>query len=135
MSRDWMDGEGTADEPGRDLDLAAALSAIDPGSADGLYWPRFRARVLENVAGELARRRALANQGVGEILASWSRALVPTALAAAAVAALLILRSQGALPERMTVEELLTSELEGETIPMTLGGSGGPDVVFATEGF
>lgn len=117
---------------GRDPELAAALAALDPSSRDPNYWLRFRSWVMSSAARELSRRRLVARLTVGDVLESWARALVPTAALVAALAGLLLLRSNdpvGNLPP-IGVEELLVSEIEGSTIPARIA-----NVTFAAEGF
>ena len=111
-----------SDELGRDMELASALKFVDPAMDDPNYWFRFRAWVMENAAPELARRRLVAELTVGDVVTSWARALVPTALAAAVVAGLVLLRGGGvqAAGVPVGVEELLVSGLEEETIPSAL---------------
>ena len=95
---------GGARPPGRAADAAAlanglssgegagveALGVLDPAADRPEYWDAFRARVMERVAFELARRRAAARESVAAVLSGWSRSLVPVAVAAAAVAAVVI---------------------------------------------
>ena len=86
---------GSNEEPGRDARLTQALRALDPGSTDRGYWPRFHRTVMGAARDELARRRMLADATVSDIVASWARTVVPTALLAAAVAALLLMEPVG----------------------------------------
>jgi hypothetical protein len=133
MNREWMDDVET-DDLGRDVQLAQALALIDPSSRDPNYWLRFRSWVLSGAARELARRRMMARMTVGDVVQSWARALVPTALLAAAVAGLLVWR--GFAPVPMSVEELLVSEVEGETIPVMASPARVREAVtFAVEAF
>ena len=65
---------------------------------------------------------------------SWARALVPTALLAAVLAGIVLWR-YGSMPP-ITVEELLVSEIQGETIPvMASPARTSQAVIFATERF
>jgi hypothetical protein len=133
MNREWPD-IGERDELGRDAELALALSALDPASQDPNYWPRFRSWVMQGAGRELSRRRMVARMTVGDVVHSWARTLVPTALLAAMVAGLLLWRSGS--PAFASVEELLVSELEGETIPvMTSPARVREAVIFAVEAF
>ena len=117
MSGRMNSTDGT-DELGRDMELAEALSVLDPASQDPNYWMRFRAWVMSNAARELARRRLMAQLTVGDVMESWARALVPAAVLAAALAGLLLLRGESlSAPQPIGVEELLVSEVGGETIP------------------
>ena len=55
---------------------------------------------------------------ISDVLVGWARTLVPTALVAAAVAGLVLMKGgtqPGPIP--LGIEELLVSELEGLTIP------------------
>jgi hypothetical protein len=133
MNREWHD-TGETDELGRDVELARALSMIDPASRDPNYWMRFRSWVLSGASRELARRRMMAQLTVGDVVGSWARALVPTALLAAVLAGVLLWRS--GMPVPMSVEELLVSEIEGETIPVLASPARTREaVLFAVEAF
>jgi len=129
MNREWNDFAET-DALGRDRELAEALHHIDPASQDPRYWLKFRAWVMNGAALELARRRMIAQMTVGDVVHSWARALVPTALLAAVLAGILLWRF-GPVPP-MTVEELLVSEIQGETIPVLASPAA---VIFASERF
>jgi hypothetical protein len=126
-----------SDELGRDMELASALERlVDPATRDANYWLRFRAWVLGNAAPELARRRQVVNLTVGDVLTAWSRALVPTAIAASLAAALLLFQGQPAPAEvAIGIEELLTEGLEEEIFPAALGSSDAEAVTFAMERF
>jgi hypothetical protein len=133
MNRDWNDSVET-DDLGRDRDLAEALFHIDPASEDPKYWLRFRTWVMNGATLELARRRMITQMTVGDVVHSWARALVPTALLAAVLAGILLWRV-GSVPP-MTVEELLISEIQGETIPMMASPARSFEAVtFASEAF
>ncbi|GMV06974.1 MAG: hypothetical protein AMXMBFR53_32490 [Gemmatimonadota bacterium] len=124
MSRHWLNAQHATDEEGPDLQVASLLRAVDPASADANYWLRFQSWVLKSAAPELARRRLMANVTMGDVLAGWARAVVPTAVAAAIVAGVLLLRPLQAgddLASAASVEDLLVAGLEDETIPATLG--------------
>lgn len=123
MNRSSKDTGGPSDEPGRDMEIAAMLAPVDPASADGSYWLRFQSRVMRAAAPELARRRMLPDLTVSDVLASWSRAVVPTAVLAAAIAALALVEGWqlGSRPAgSVTLEEVLVAGMEHETIPETL---------------
>lgn len=113
--------------------LASAFAAVDPGGADPHYWARFHRTVLQRSLPELVRRRRESTLSLSEVVSSWARTLLPAAAAAAAVGAILISRSpaeetrtgQSFIPvAEVDVEELLVLEVEGETIPATLGAAG-----------
>jgi hypothetical protein len=92
--------------------------------------------VLGAAAKELSRRRFMAQLTVGDVVQSWARAVVPTALVAALLAGVLLLReSTLSSPLPISVEELLVSEIEGETIPMMLEAEEALVVTFASEIF
>ena len=137
MSTRFRKATGPSDELGRDMALAEALQALDPATQDPHYWVRFRGWVLSAAAGELARRRLMAELTVGDVVASWARALVPTAVLAAAVAGVVLLRAEAYSEERpIGVEELLVSDIPGETIPVMLAPDRTDGVVaFASEIF
>ena len=122
------------DEEGRDMQLAEALSVLDPATDDPNYWLRFQSWVVHSAGPELARRRLMAQLTVGDVMNSWARTLLPTAVLAAALAGLLLFRG-APTPAPIGVEELLTSEVEGETIPALTGPAPSAAVVFASEAF
>lgn len=108
--------DGAADE-GRDLELESALSALDPASRDPNYWYRFRWWVMSGAGMELARRRRDVRLTVGDVLESWARALVPTAALVAALASLLLMHEDAPSEwHPVAAEELLLSEVEGNTV-------------------
>ena len=113
------DFDGT-EEPGIDPELRAALSMLDPESGDPNYWLRFRWWVLSGAAAELARRRQAVQLTVGDVLESWARALLPTAALVAAVASMLVLRSEEPTSDfqPLVVDEFLLSEVGGDVVPL-----------------
>lgn len=123
MSRHWLNAQHPTDEEGPDPQVASFLRSADPASVDANYWLRFQSWVLKSAAPELARRRLMANVTMGDVLAGWARAVVPTAVAAAVIAGVLLFRPLHAgddLAAAASVEELLVAGLEEETIPATL---------------
>lgn len=134
------DTYGGADDPsGPDPALRRALRSVDPGTADPTYWFRFRSHAMASAARELARRRMLADLTVSDLVVSWGRTLVPAALVAATLAALLLARGvpgPGVLP--LGVEEQLAEGLDGAPIPTVLASEDPPDaggVIFAAEAY
>ena len=124
------------DELGRDMELAEALSVLDPARWDPNYWLRFRSWVMGAAARELSRRRLMAQLTVGDVMQSWARAVVPTAVATALLAGLLLIRSSSlSAPLPIGVEELLVRDIQGETIPMMLEAEEAEAVSFASEIF
>ena len=105
-----------SDELGRDLSLAQALETLDPVSQDPNYWLWFHSWVMTDAARELSRRRLLAELTVGDVLTSWARTVVPTALLVAGLAAIILGRSDVVSePYPISVEELLISDIAIET--------------------
>ncbi|MGD2067345.1 MAG: hypothetical protein PVI57_01570 [Gemmatimonadota bacterium] len=108
------------DEIGRDPRLSEALRVLDPASGDPGYWLRFHAGVMAATRDELARRRMLADVTVSELVTSWGRMLVPTAVLAAAVAAFLLLQPGGvprpAPVAPLALEEMFEQELAVPTL-------------------
>lgn len=134
---DWLTRGERASDPGRDMELAEALESLDPALADPNYWMLFRGWVTAGAARELARRRLMAQLTVGDVLTAWARTVVPTAVLAAAVAGLLLLRSvEPPTSPLVGVEELLVTEIPSETVPVLLTPDGTEGVVaFAAEIF
>lgn len=133
MSDRWITIDN-ADEPGVDPELQAALrGAVDPASDDPNYWFRFRAWVVESAGPELARRRIIRDVTVGDVMSSWARTLVPTALMAAVLAGVLMVRQPPEpSPAPLSMEELLISGLDDEDpIPSEPASA----LVFASERF
>lgn len=120
----WWSRPGKGGGPeDRDPVVSTALAAWDPAAADPGYWSRFQGKVLALSAPELARRRLMADLTVGDVLAGWARALIPTAALAAGVALVVIVRpfeSRQELISTTSVEELLVAGMGRETIPETL---------------
>lgn len=129
---------GMEDAEARDPTVSSALASWDPGASDPGYWMRFQAGVLAMAGPELARRRLMADLTVGDVLAGWARALVPTAAVAAAVALLVLIRPSERAPDlttAATLEEILVADMGRETIPETLARDETAWVTFAGERF
>lgn len=128
---DWMVNDRAGpDGLGMDRELALALRSLDPATQDPNYWFRFRGWVMTRAAPELARRRAMARLTIGDVMSSWARAVVPTAVLAAALAGMLLMRAEtSSNPQPMGLEELLVSEIPGETVPVLLAPEGTAGVV------
>ena len=137
MSELFRRDPGNANRLGRDRVVENALGALDPASHDPNYWFRFRGWVMSGATGELARRRLIADLTVGDVLTSWARTVLPTALLAAAVAGLMMMRAEApATQQWVGVEELLVSEIPTETVPVLLSTDEAAGVVrFASEIF
>ncbi|HBD96601.1 MAG TPA: hypothetical protein DC060_00200 [Gemmatimonadetes bacterium] len=117
-------------------ELAQALGLLDPAQQDPSYWVRFRSWVVSNAGAELARRRLVRELTVADVMNSWARAVVSTAALVAALAGLLLVRGAGPPALQLVgVEELLVSEVEGETIPTLLAPETNGTVAFAAEIF
>ena len=117
-------------------ELAQALGLLDPAQQDPSYWFRFRSWVVSNAGAELARRRLIRELTVADVMSSWARAVVSTAALVAALAGLLLVRGAGPPALQLVgVEELLVSEVEGETIPTLLAPETNGTVAFAAEIF
>ena len=135
---DWLKLDGAEmQEFGPDPVLTEALAALDPASDDPNYWLRFRTWVMTEAATELVRRRMMVEVTVEDVLASWSRAVLPVAMAAA-VAAIALIRSPNvdAPPEATAVgvEELLVVEVPEQTQPVLLSPDAATGIVaFASD--
>jgi hypothetical protein len=110
--------EAITDQPEVDMEIYTALRVLDPGERAAGYWNAFHARVTSAAGAELVRRRAAASMTVGDVLVGWARTLVPTAMLAAALAGVVLMRGETTeAPAPLGIEEMLTSELKGLTIP------------------
>ncbi len=93
-----------------DNDRMMSLRALDPGHEQPGYWTEARARIMDRVAFELARRRAAARESVASVLSGWSRSLIPAAVAAAAIAAVLVsteARENGVPEAQLVMQDML----------------------------
>ena len=136
MSDKAHDESHYADELGKDEELAQTLALLDPAQQDPNYWFRFRSWVLSNATAELARRRLMHELTVADVMSSWARGVVSAAALAAVLAGLLLVRgADDPAPPPVGVEELLVSEVEGETIPTLLAPETNGAVSFASEIF
>jgi len=105
------------DDERDDPQMGALLSRLDPGRDDATYWMRFHRTVVGDAAFELARRRREAELTVVGVVSSWSRALLPLAMAAAAAAGIMLARPDaGPAESHLLVEEVLRMGL-GDPIP------------------
>lgn len=116
------------------------LRALDPERIEPGYWARIHRRIMEAAAPELARRRSLRDVTLDEVMFSWARTVVPTALLAAAVAGLILL--QDTRPEPMAsappdLEEALLEGLEGSGFSAVASGRADDSnaIMFAVETF
>ena len=137
MNRWLKSTNGPEDELGRDMALAQTLEALDPASVDPNYWLRFRGWVMTDASGELARRRLMVELTVGDVLTSWARMVVPTAALAAALAGMLLVRSDS-IPNQypVGVEELLVAEASREMVQLLFSSDDAPSAAtFASEIF
>ena len=121
---DWIKSdEARVDDLGRDEELAVQLRSLDASQGDPSYWVRFRNWVMTDAASELARRRLAVELTVEDLLESWSRAVIPVAMAAA-VATITLMQSPQADDTKVSVaigvEELLVREIPVETQPVFL---------------
>ncbi|MYA10138.1 MAG: hypothetical protein F4087_04095 [Gemmatimonadetes bacterium] len=107
-----------------DNDRVTALEVLDPGHERPGYWGRFRTRILENAAFELARRREVARVSVAAVLSGWSRSLIPVAAAAALIASIMIAneaRQQAEPAPRLVLEDMLGGALGASSFQAALG--------------
>ncbi len=137
--------ENGASSEGIDPRVRQWLSSLDPAESDPAYWLRFQQAVMRRASGELARRRAMADITVNDVVSGWARTVVPSALLAAAAAAIFLLQPlkspvvAGTAEQLLHVEEVL-AEGGGEPIPAVLADEALPGamptgVMFASEIF
>jgi hypothetical protein len=78
----------------------------------------------------------MAQLTVGDVMQAWARTVVPTAMATALLAGLLLIRASSlGAPLPLGVEDLLVSEIEGETIRDVLEAEEAGAITFASEIF
>ena len=127
---DWT--KGREGDLGRDVELEEQLRVLDPSQDDPSYWFRFRGWVMKEAEGELARRRMSVDLMVEDLLESWSRTVIPVAMAAAIAAIALIRSSPDDAPElfmAVGVEELLVREIPAQTQPVLLSPNAAEGIV------
>ena len=127
---DWT--KGREGDLGRDVELEEQLRVLDPSQDDPSYWFRFRGWVMKEAEGELARRRMSVDLTVEDLLESWSRTVIPVAMAAAIAAIALIRSSPDEAPElfmAVGVEELLVREIPAQTQPVLLSPNAAEGIV------
>jgi len=88
---------------------------LDPARSDPGYWAHFQDRVMARALPELARRRRQAHLSVVDVVHSWSRLLVPAAVAAAAVAGMLLMSD---LPGDTEAQALTVAGIEDMVLPL-----------------
>lgn len=101
------------------------IRALDPAHDRPGYWERFRAEIMERAAFELARRRELARESVELVLSGWSRSLVPVAVAAAVIAAIMLGSETTQDPgpgTPLVLEEVLATDLGDEVLQTVIAG-------------
>lgn len=105
--------------------LRPLLVVMDPEYDRPGYWGRLRNRVMERAAFELARRRRIARESVAAVLSGWSRSLIPVAVAAAAIAALLVggeVRQAAEHIAPLALEDVLANEVEDGALQAVMSG-------------
>lgn len=104
----------------RDTRIAGALGELDPGRDDPTYWVRFHRDAVAVGRAELRRRRWESERSVTGVMSVWSRAVVPLALAAAALAGFYLARPVLEHESHLSVEDMLTMGL-AHPIPADAG--------------
>ncbi|KPJ78475.1 MAG: hypothetical protein AMS19_12025 [Gemmatimonas sp. SG8_23] len=120
MTMSFRGRERFDDELGRDMLLGERLAVLDPASEDPGYWLRFRDRVMSQAARGLAQRRFVSSITVYDVVASWGRAIVPTAALAAALAGILLLRA-GSVDVASASSERALADSEPVPVLLTAG--------------
>ncbi len=113
-----MKEQVTRDRTMPDDDRGTILAALDPGRDNPGYWRESRARIMDRVAFELARRRAAARASVAQVLSGWSRSLIPAAAAAAVIAAVVVTSESRRAPEPPEAR-LVLQDVLGDTVDET----------------
>lgn len=108
----WTSSRNGGDAPDHDPWLQQTLGALDPAERTPGYWANFQRTALLAARPELLKRRKLAELTMSDVMFSWSRALVPAAMMAAATAAFLLVRSDTSSPLPVRLEEALSEGIE-----------------------
>ena len=108
----WSSSRNGGDASDQDPWLQQRLGALDPAERTPGYWSNFQRTALLAARPELLRRRKLAELTMSDVMFSWSRALVPAAMMAAATAAFLLVRSDRSAPLPVRLEEALSEGIE-----------------------
>lgn len=107
------------------------LRNLDPGHPDDRYWTWFHQSVMTRAVAELAIRREMARASVSDVLASWSRSLVPAALVAAGIATIMTLAAQRTSVELtegpVAFDEVLVGEMGQQFVAADLFFAGDED--------
>lgn len=128
LSNEGRGASSAVDAP----DVMDLLGVLDPGFDDTSYWRRFHLRILSLAGGEL-RRRSLQHATVGDVVQSWTRALVPLAALAAAIAGLMLVQNRTIeFSGPVGIEEILIAELDEPALP-DLVRNGLESVTFAAD--
>jgi hypothetical protein len=115
-----------------DIEPRVPLEALDPGAREPEYWAKFHDAVLRAASPELARRRAMPLT-ISGVLLSWSRALVPAAAAAAAIAGVLLVPLADGDDSSLLfgVEDILREEaVRADLAPVFLTSGASPEDAF-----
>lgn len=97
-----------SDDDVRDPLVGGWLAEVDPGRDDPTYWMRFHRSVEAGSRMELRRRRRENELSVVGVMSTWSRAVVPAALAAATIAGFLLVRSGPVQDRDVLVEDVIS---------------------------
>ena len=120
-------------------DRSVPLKVLDPGYDDPGYWERFQRKVMRS-AGPLLAQRRRDELTVEGLMLSWSRLVLPFALAAALAALVLLPRTRtDGIAELAGVEEVVdVPEAGQQRLPHFLHTNQVVDrdlMLFAVEGF
>jgi hypothetical protein len=117
-----------------DIEPRLDLTSIDPGDRDPHYWERFQHTVMRQAMPSLARRGKRVRVTVGGVVTSWSRLIVPSAVAAAAVAGVFFLpqvADDGAVPGPVPQSAAVVPQpayMDADPMPAFLVSEGEPDL-------
>jgi hypothetical protein len=117
-----------------DIEPRLDLTLLDPGERDPDYWDRFQRAVVQKAMPALARRGKRVRLTVGGVLTSWSRLIVPGAVAAAAVAGIFFLpqaADEDATPASVPLSAPVAAQpayMDPDPMPAFLVSEGEPDL-------
>jgi hypothetical protein len=116
------------------MDDKQPLESLDPGRGVPGYWEWFQARVMEEAGPVLDRRLREAHPSVGQLVLSWGRFVVPSALAAATVAWMVASHSPPASVIHDAETRVISADPWSDAFPVAVESPDRSPMPFPTDG-